>query len=495
MSARVPSGARPGRGAALAFGLALGAGLATVAPRLLDPVSVAAPLQAAPAQVAPAQPAPSLGALDYDPSVSLAPLVERLGPAVVHLKVSQKIDLGGIPRQMLPFLDLDPEALDQLRMGEGSGFVISADGYILTNNHVVADAEELTVVFADERELKGRVVGTDPRTDVALVKVDADGPLPTVPLGSSQAARVGDRVVAIGNPFGLSHTVTAGILSARGRVIGAGPYDDFLQTDASINPGNSGGPLFNLRGEVIGINTAINPRAQGIGFSVPIDMVTPLIDELKSTGRVARGWIGVGLKQLDAELAKQLELEGTEGVLVGAVYKGTPAADAGLLPGDVVLRLDGEAVGSSEALIRKVGSRRPGDVVKLDVVREGKPKTLKVALAERPDEGDLQRGRVSAPEPSPAPSGDDPLARAGLRVRPAAEVQGLKGAEGLVVVRVAANSPAAAELKAGDRLISVNGKPVSTEAALARAIGEADRALLVVERDGSQLLVELRIGR
>jgi len=329
----------------------------------------------------------------YNPSVSLAPLVEELGPAVVHIRVAQTVDMADIPRHMRPFVS--PEQLESYRMqqGEGTGFFISTDGYLLTNNHVVAGADELTVTLLDERTFDARVVGTDPNTDIALVKVDGTD-LPWVTLGSSEAARVGDRVVAIGNPFGLSHTVTEGIVSAKGRVLGAGPYDDFLQTDASINPGNSGGPLFNLRGEVVGINTAINPRGQGIGFSVPIDMVKPLIEDLKDDGKVSRGWLGVGLAPVDEPMARRLRLEAGMGTVVGQVYAGTPAADAGLRPGDVVTGIDGNGIDDSEALIRFIGAQRPGATVTLDILRDGADQHIKVTLGERPDREDLDRGVI-----------------------------------------------------------------------------------------------------
>jgi len=329
----------------------------------------------------------------YNPSVSLAPLVDELGPAVVHIKVAQTVDQSDIPRHMRPFID--PEQLEQYRMrqGEGTGFFISADGYLLTNNHVVAGADEVTVTLLDERTLPARVVGTDPNTDIALVKVDTNADLPFVQLGSSDDARVGDRVVAIGNPFGLSHTVTEGIVSAKGRVIGAGPYDDFLQTDASINPGNSGGPLFNLRGEVIGINTAINPRGQGIGFSVPIDMVRPLVDDLKDDGKVSRGWMGVGLQEVDPVLAKHLGDPNLEGSVVGQVYPGTPAADAGLEVGDVIVGIDGRPVDGSATLVRSVGARAPGEKVELTVLRSGETVDLAVKLGERPERSELEGRR------------------------------------------------------------------------------------------------------
>ncbi len=329
----------------------------------------------------------------YNPSVSLAPLVDELGPAVVHIRVAQTVDTSDIPRHMRPFID--PEQLENYRMrqGEGTGFFISADGYLLTNDHVVAGADEVTVTLLDDRTFPARVVGTDPNTDIALVKVDTTDALPYVQLGSSDAARVGDRVVAIGNPFGLSHTVTEGIVSAKGRVIGAGPYDDFLQTDASINPGNSGGPLFNLRGEVIGINTAINPRGQGIGFSVPIDMVRPLVEDLKDDGHVSRGWLGVGLQPIDPVLKKHLGDDSLEGTVVGMVYPGTPAAEAGLEVGDIITGIDGKPVSESAELVRHIGTRAPGEKVTLNLRRGNETVDLKVKLGERPEREELEGRR------------------------------------------------------------------------------------------------------
>jgi serine protease Do len=479
----------------LLVGVGIGAGLSAVAPQVLDPIADAAP-SAAVDNAAALTVGGGSATLDYDPSVSLAPLVEELGPAVVHLKVSQEVDLQSmVPRQMLPFLDIDPEQLKRMQQGEGSGFLISEDGYILTNNHVVADADEVTVILADEREFTATVVGTDPRTDVALVKIEDEGGFPTVPLGSSEGARVGDRVVAIGNPFGLEHTVTTGIISAKGRVIGAGPYDDFLQTDASINPGNSGGPLFNLKGEVVGINTAINPRAQGIGFSVPIDMVKDIIEELKEDGRVARGWIGVGLRAVDGELADRLDLDldDGEGVMIGAVYQGTPGAEAGLEPGDVVLELEGEVLDDTEGFIRAVGDRRPGDKIELLVLRDGRKKRLDVRLAERPEEDDLRRGRFLQPEAEPESAGPDASAVSdlGIRVRAASEVRGYGGSGGVVVTRIASGSRAEKGLRPGDRILECNGKTVDSEKDLARALREDGAIVMVVDRRGTQLLVEL----
>ena len=343
----------------------------------MSPPSIAASTESTP-----------LAPLQYDPSRSLAPLVEKLAPAVVNLEVSHSVNAVSLGRA--PFSVPD----GVIRQGMGSGFFISSDGYLITNNHVVEGARAVTVHLEGGRELPGEVVGTDPRTDLALVKVQLGKGEAAhhVTLGDSDAARVGDWVVAIGAPFGLDHSVTAGIISAKGRVIGAGPYDDFLQTDASINPGNSGGPLFNLEGEVVGVNTAINPRGQGIGFSVPSNVVKSVVDELKHEGRVARGWMGVGLRPLTEPLKAELKVTTDRAAVVSEVYEGTPAAKAGLRQGDVLLAIDGEGAESTDALIRQIGARRPGETLRLSVSRAGAPLELTVVLAERPDEDDLHSG-------------------------------------------------------------------------------------------------------
>ena len=314
---------------------------------------------------------------DYNPARSLAPLVETLSPAVVSVTISQNlpVDLDQLPSWM----QLPEGAEEQLRTGQGSGFLISADGYLLTNNHVVSEAEAVTVTLQDGRSYDADVIGTDENLDIALVRIEDRDPLPYVELGQASSSRVGDWVVAIGNPFGLSHTVTAGIISAKGREMQMGPYDDFIQTDASINPGNSGGPLFNLDGEVIGINTAVNPWGQGIGFSVSVDAFAPILDDLKAEGRVRRGWIGVGLGSH------------AEGVLISAVYSDTPAAQAGLRSGDVLTRFDGMILSDSDALVRSVGKRRAGEEVNLELLRDGELEELTIVLGERPGQQQMQQ--------------------------------------------------------------------------------------------------------
>src|SRR5438128_758814 len=309
------------------------------------------------------------------PAPAASPWVElarTLKPAVVNIstkrvdKSNQSFEqfFGGRPRRAVRSL--------------GSGFVINPNGLIVTNNHVVDGATEIKVTLADGRELPGRVLGRDPKTDIALLKVDATGLL-VIPLGDSSRLQVGEPVMAIGNPFGLEQTVTTGIVSATGRVIGEGPYDDFIQTDASINPGNSGGPLINARGQAVGINTAIVSRSGGsvgIGFAIPVNLAKPVVSQLASAGHVTRGWLGVGIQPLTADLAKSFRLSQTDGALVTSVSAGSPAAKAGLKQGDVIVEYDGRPVGRAGDLPRAVAETPVGRAVPVKVVRDGKPLTL-----------------------------------------------------------------------------------------------------------------------
>ncbi len=473
----------------LGAGLGLGAGV-LLAPRLADPFVTGGGLGA---NVQAAAVAQTDAALQFDPRVSLAPLVKELAPTVVHIQVEQQVQVdrsGLAPFFGLPFSTPQPDEQERYRtrQGQGSGFVISEDGLILTNNHVVDDADKVTVTLSDDTEYAATVLGSDPRTDVALVRIDADVKLPVAKLGSSEAVEVGDWVVAIGNPFGLDHSVSTGILSGKGRRIGAGPYDAFLQTDASINPGNSGGPLFNLKGEVVGINTAI--IGQGIGFAVPIDMVTEMLDELEQDGHVARGWMGVGLKDLDASLAGRLGVEPGSGVVLGQIYPGTPAAEAGLRAGDVLVSLDGEPVKESAALVQAIGRKKPGDKVKVGVLRDGREKELKVALGERPDEQDLARGRWRSDGDAPAAGGDDGV-KLGVVVRTPRSL-GMGDEEGVVVTRVDGEGAASGALRAGDRIVQANGEAVRKPEDLGRALQKDEkRALLVVVRQGGEVLLDI----
>lgn len=397
---------------------------------------------------------------------SLAPLVDQLSPAVVSISVKEKLTLNQeqMPEWMRKHLEQMPMPEKE---GQGSGFFISADGYLLTNNHVVEHADSVDVVLSPEVHYTARVVGTDPRTDVALLKIDAPGPLPFAELGDSSTVKVGDWSLAIGNPFGLDHSVTLGIVSAKGRAIGAGPYDDFLQTQAAINPGNSGGPLFDMSGRVIGINTAI--VGQGIGFAIPVDQVKPLIEELKAHGTVSRGWLGVTLAEVDDKLAAEMGGKGG-GVAVAEVTAGTPAAKAGLKAGDLVVTLDGAPVKHGDDIVRAVGALKPGKQVKLEIVRAGKPITVTATLGERPSEDALARGERGTGSGAQAPS-------------TAVEL------EGTTVKSVAESSRYKNRLAPGDRVLSVDGKAAKDGAAVERGLAEGGAHRVLVERDGRELFV------
>jgi serine protease Do len=374
----------------------------------------------------------------------------------------------------------------------GSGFIISADGLILTNTHVVARAEEIKVRLEDEKEYDAAVVGTDPQTDLALIRVTPDENFPApAELGDSDALKVGATVMAMGNPFGLGHTVTSGIVSAKGRIIGAGPYDDFLQTDAAINPGNSGGPLFNLAGEVVGINTAIVAQAQGIGFAIPINMAVDLLPQLK-TGKIVRGWLGVMIQNVTPSLADALGLQSSKGVLISDTVSGGPADTAGLKRGDVILRLDGKPVKNAHALSGKVAGIAPETTVDVAIVRNGSEKTIPVTLGTKPTEQTAQK------QP-----GTEPDKKWGLTVQeltPAlAERLGYdRDEQGIVVVEVEPMSPAAeAGLRPGDLIKEANRRDIATMqdfVAAVRKAEDADRLLLLVRRGEGAFYSVLQSG-
>jgi len=341
---------------------------------------------------------------------SFADLVEKLTPAVVNISTTQKAkgaapgiqmfempEGGDMPEEFRDFFD----QLKKQKRGEGekdaerevyslgSGFIIDENGYIATNNHVIADAEEITVILSDDTKLKAKIIGRDVKTDLALLKVDAGKKLPYVPLGDSEISRVGDWVIAIGNPFGLGGTVTAGIISARARNINAGPFDDFIQTDAAINRGNSGGPMFNMKGEVIGINTAIfspSGGSIGIGFAVPMSLAKPVFAQLKATGHIDRGWLGVKIQPVTDEIADSVGLKKASGALVMEATKGSPAEKAGIITGDIITRFDGKEVKEMRNLPRLVADTKIGKTVAVEVWRKGGFKTVHVTLGELKEE-------------------------------------------------------------------------------------------------------------
>jgi serine protease Do len=435
---------------------------------------------------APSQATPQATALP-----SLAPLVDSVKTAVVNVDVTSRVERdesGGEDPFEQFFGRGRGGGRPQVRQGAGSGFVIDPRGYILTNNHVVEGAFNIRVKFDDGRTLEAEVLGTDPLTDIALIKLKAPpANLPFVKLGDSDAIRVGDWVVAIGNPFGLASSVSTGILSAKAREIGATQYDDFLQTDAAINPGNSGGPLFNLRGEVIGINTAIVSGGAGIGFAVPSNLAKALIPQLEKNGKVTRGYIGVKLQNLTPELAKALNVPQTSGALINEVTKNSPGDKAGLKADDVVVSLDGKKVDSSSALSRNVALRAPNATVTLGVVRGGKAQDVKVTLTSRP--GDLDRlGDARGPRPggSRGQKDESNRQRIGLTLQSidprTAEANGLP-TKGAVITEVQPGSPAdAAELAPGMVVTEAGGKKIASADDLSRILKDAKPGSTVLLR-------------
>ena len=447
---------------------------------------------------------------------SFADVVERASPAVVNISVTKV--MGPTPttgwREAWP-RDVPRSPLDEFfgrffevpgvprrAAGAGSGFIVDPDGYIVTNHHVVSDAEEIVVTLADGRQLDARVVGDDPQMDLALLEVDAGEPLPYVRFGDSDAVRVGDWVLAIGNPFGLGGSASAGIVSARGRDIRSGPYDDYLQIDAPINQGNSGGPVFNAAGEVIGVSTAIvspNGGSVGIGFAIPSNHVTAVVEQLKESGSVARGWLGVSLQDLDAALAESLGVDATKGALVAEVVSGSPAEDAGFEVGDVVTRFDGEDIDSVRDLTFTVARHRPGKSVTVEVIRDGRRRELEVELGDRASATAMPSSGSRAPLRPGARAGDAALG--GMRLAPLTDRDrtrlGLpRDVDGVLIVDVRPGSAAAREgLRSGDVIVSVNRQRVDSvddvTAALDAARRRNGRALLLVRRGSGQHFVAL----
>lgn len=423
------------------------------------------------------------------------PLVERLTPSVVNVKVN-RVEEAAFPWPHLPegpfgeFFNFPQLPQNRIVQGAGSGVIISPDGTILTNNHVVERAKEVDVTLADKRELKAKIVGRDPKTDLAVLKINAGRDLPAANMGDSDQLKVGDWVLAIGNPFGLSHTVTAGIVSAKGRVIGAGPYDDFIQTDASINPGNSGGPLFNMKGEVVGINTAIIPNGQGIGFAIPINTAKPLIPQLVARGEVIRGYLGVNIQSITPELAAAMKLKDRKGALVADVVSGGPADKSGIRRGDLIVAYDGKTVQDSHDLPAAVAATPVDKEVTVTVVRDGKERQVVAKIAKLESEGTLREESRHHPAQG----------RWGLQLQDVspqvARQLGLKADHGVLVVNVQPGSPAdRASIQQGDIILEVNGQPVTSakevKELLAKA-GESDPLLLLVQDEQGSRYVALK---
>jgi len=379
----------------------------------------------------------------------------------------------------------------------GSGFVIDNAGYIVTNRHVVEGADDIDVQFANGKQFKAQLVGDDAKTDVALLKIKPEGRLPTVPIGDSDRLQIGDWVIAVGNPFGLAHTVTAGIVSARDRVIGAGPYDDFIQTDTSINPGNSGGPLFDTHGRVVGIATAIFSQSGGnigIGFATPINLARAVLDQLRASGHVVRGWLGVSIQPLGPDLRQALGLGEQSGALVADVTRNSPAERAGLKRGDVIVAMSGKAVVEPGALSREIAMMRPGSEADLRVLRDGKERTITVKIGELP-EGQQQQHDEEDDELGAAPHGSGRaggrtldnlgLALENLTDNIRRQLGVARDVTGAVVAGVAQGSPAEeAGLRPGDVILQVDRHNVDSANAAAKAIGAADPPILLLVRRG-----------
>jgi len=444
---------------------------------------------------------------------SFADLAQALSPAVVNISTAQNVEgLGDLPEGS-PLEDLFRDLYPHGAPGRprqiqslGSGFVISADGVVVTNNHVIADADEITVNFPDGLSLKAKVIGSDPQTDIAVLKIEHDAPLPFVNFGDSDASRVGDWVLAIGNPFGFSGSVSAGIISARNRDINAGRYDDFIQTDAAINRGNSGGPLFNMDGEVIGVNTAIvSPTGGsiGIGFSVPSNLARNVVAQLMEFGTTRRGWLGVRIQSVNDELAEALGMEKAMGALVADVTAGGPAAEAGLEAGDVIIKFDGKDVHEMRDLPRLVADTEVGKAVRVVVFRKGHTQTFKVTI------GLLQEGEAKPAEPAvtpeeqPAATGIEEL---GLTLRPlsgaAREEFGIADdVTGVLVAEVAPDGAAADKgVRPGDVIVEVGQEPVSSPAEVAARVREAVEAdrksvLFLIHSQGDLRFVPLTLSR
>jgi serine protease Do len=420
------------------------------------------------------------------------PLAAKLTPSVVNVKVT-KLEKAEFPFQQMPgnpfgeFFNNPQFQQKRPVQGAGSGVIISSDGYILTNNHVVEGAKEVEVTLNDRKEFKAQIVGRDPKTDLAIVKIDAGKNLPAANIGDSNALQVGDWVLAIGNPFGLNQTVTSGIVSAKGRVIGAGPYDDFIQTDASINPGNSGGPLFNMSGEVVGINTAIMAQGQGIGFAIPINTAKPLIPQLEAKGEVIRGYLGVNIQTVTPELASALQLENPKGALVAEVIPGGPADKAGIKRGDLIISFDGNSVNDTHDLPALVAATPIDKQVPITVMRDGKEHEISATVARLESDGTkLAEAKQSA------------QGKLGLQIQDVdsqmARQLGINTDHGAVVVGVQPGSPAdRASLRQGDVIVEVNRKAVKSASDLKEEIGKVpngDSVLLFVKNEqGSRYVV------
>ena len=436
---------------------------------------------------------PSKGILDF------SPLAKKLRPMVVN--ISSTRTAAGVQAPPSPFGGDDPSNEFWKRFfgnpgpsrqqSLGSGFVIDRTGYILTNNHVVDDAEKISVKLADGGEFEAKVVGKDPKTDIALIKIDTKENLPVASLGDSDQLEVGEWVLAIGNPFGLDSTVTSGIVSAKGRHIGAGPYDSFIQTDASINPGNSGGPLINMRGEVVGINTAIFSQSGGnigIGFATPINLVKEILPQLKSKGKVTRGWLGVVIQNVTPDIAESMGLDRRRGALVSEVAKNSPGERAGLKVGDVIVEYDGKEIKESGDLPILVARTAPQKQVRIKLLRDKKETFVTATIGELKEEKE---------EPVAAAETKGSLGLTVQQITPQlAENLGLKRATGVVIAAVEPGSVAdEAGLQQGDVILEINRVAIRNLSDYKKAVADikkSKRVLFLVRREDSTMFLALK---
>lgn len=456
------------------------------------------------------------------PPESFSSVLEPVMPAVVNISTTQKVKANaGFPPFDMSQMNNDPALQEMFKQfnqrfggGQGdeasrevtslgSGFIIDAQGHVVTNNHVIDQASEITVVLSDNTRLPAKVIGHDPQTDLALLKVNSSKPLPFVKFGSSDVLRVGDWVIAVGNPFGLGGSVSAGIVSARGRNINAGPFDDFIQTDAAINRGNSGGPLFNAAGEVVGINSAIfSPTggSVGIGFAVPSDMAKPIIDQLRQYGRTHRGWLGVKIQEVNEQVADSLGLKGTGGALVLEINPKSPAA-GGLQVGDVITRFDGRSVSEMRQLPRMVAETKVGKKVELGIWRKGRDLVLPITLGELKTDGKASTRIEHEPQAPQGPVGDTVLGMKLVPITPPLRQQFdlPRDATGLLVTEIDRAGEAAKNgILPGDIIREVNQQPVTNAAGFKEGINAAAKAgkkyaLLRVNRKAGALFITIPV--
>jgi len=436
-------------------------------------------------------------ALSHGSSESISATVKRLTPSVVNISTTNVIKASPYQDEYFKkfFEKFFPDQMpgrEFRNKGLGSGFIMSSDGYIITNNHVVRRAEEIEVILEGGKKYTAKIVGTDPVTDLALLKIDPEEPLPAVEMGDSSVLAIGDSVFAIGNPFGLGHTVTAGIVSAKGRALGIGRYDNFIQTDAAINPGNSGGPLFDYEGKVVGVNTAVMARGQGLGFAIPINMAKTVVEHLKVHGKVIRGWLGIMIQDITPEISEALGINRDKGGLVSEVKEGSPADKAGIRRGDVIVSMGSEKIPDAATLARKLSLTKPGVDTKFVVLRDGKERVFTIKLIEHPENEKIEE----------SPDKLKTEEELGIEVSEITEQLRnrfqIKASGGVIIARVARGSLASeAGFLPGDVIVEVNGDAVGGLDEYHEALekhGSSGTLLFLIERKGRTIYLGVKTG-